>query len=113
MYKRQVFHRRLEEDTIHQAFSSVSIFALTCLLGCLVLCLEGVRVDDALFEAVSAIGTVGLTHGVTPTLKAASKVAITLLMFAGRVGSLSVAMAMTRDRPHPKVRNVPEKILIG
>ena len=45
--------------------------------------------------------------------KSASKVAITLLMFAGRVGSLSVAMAMTRDRPHPKVRNVPEKILIG
>lgn len=108
-----VFHRRLEADTIQQAFSSVSIFALTCLLGCLVLCLEGVRVDDALFEAVSAIGTVGLTHGVTPTLKAASKVTITLLMFAGRVGSLSVAMAMTRDRPHPKVRNVPEKILIG
>ena len=108
-----VFHRRLDDDTIQQAFSSVSIFALTCLLGCLVLCLEGVRVDDALFEAVSAIGTVGLTHGVTPTLKTASKVAITLLMFAGRVGSLSVAMAMTRDRPHAKVRNVPEKILIG
>ena len=34
------------------------------------------------------------THGVTPTLKSASKVAITLLMFAGRVGSLSVAMAL-------------------
>lgn len=108
-----VFRRRLDEDTIQQAFSSVSIFGLTCLLGCLVLCVEGVRVDDALFEAVSAIGTVGLTHGVTPTLKTASKVAITLLMFAGRVGSLSVAMAMTRDRPQAKVRNVPEKILIG
>ena len=108
-----VFRRRLDDDTLHQAFSSVGIFTLTCLGGCLVLCLEGVRVDEALFEAISAIGTVGLTHGVTPTLKSASKVAITLLMFAGRVGSLSVAMAMTRDRPHPKVRNVPEKILIG
>ena len=108
-----VFRRRLDDDTLHQAFSSVGIFTLTCLGGCLVLCLEGVRVDEALFEAISAIGTVGLTHGVTPTLKSASKVAITLLMFAGRVGSLSVAMAMTRDRPHPKVRNVPEKIMIG
>ena len=108
-----VFRRRLDNDTIQQAFSSVSIFTLTCLLGCLVLCLEGVRVDDALFEAISAIGTVGLTHGVTPTLGTASKIAVTLLMFAGRVGSLSVAMAMTRDRPHPKVRNVLEKILIG
>lgn len=108
-----VFRRRLDEDTVRQAYSSAGLYTLTCVLGCLVLCLEGVKVDDALFEAISAIGTVGLTHGVTPTLGTASKVAITLLMFAGRVGSLSVAMAMTRDRPHPKVRNVPEKILIG
>ena len=38
---------------------------------------------------------------------------ILLLMFAGRVGSMSVAMAVTRDHPAPRVRNVPEKILIG
>ena len=38
---------------------------------------------------------------------------ITLLMFAGRVGSMSVAMAITPDHPRPKLRNVSEKILIG
>ena len=38
---------------------------------------------------------------------------VLLMMFAGRVGSMSVAMAVTRDRPQPKLRNIPEKILIG
>lgn len=59
------------------------------------------------------MGTVGLTRGVTPGLPAVSKLVVTGMMFAGRVGSMSVAMAVTRDRPAPKVRSVPEKILIG
>ena len=59
------------------------------------------------------MGTVGLTRGVTPYLPALSKLAVLLLMFSGRVGSMSVAMAVTRDRPQPKLRNIPEKILIG
>lgn len=108
-----LFRRRLDEETVHRAFSSVSLYFMVCLLGCMVLCTQGVTLDDALFESVSAIGTVGLTRGITATLQEASKIAVTLLMFAGRVGSMSVAMAVTRDRPHPKLRNIPEKILIG
>ena len=46
-------------------------------------------------------------------LNVLSGAVILLLMFAGRVGSMSVAMAVTRDHPAPRVRNVPEKILIG
>ena len=79
----------------------------------MVLCLQGIALDDALFEAISAIGTVGLTRGVTPMLPAVSKAVVILLMFTGRVGSMSVAMAVTRDRVQPKLRNIPEKILIG
>lgn len=108
-----LFRRRLDEETVHRAFSSVSLYFMVCLLGCMVLCTQGVTLDDALFESVSAIGTVGLTRGITATLPEASKIAVTLLMFTGRVGSMSVAMAVTRDRPHPKLRNIPEKILIG
>lgn len=108
-----LFHRRLDEETIHRAFSSVNLYFMVCLLGCMVLCLQGIALDDALFEAISAIGTVGLSRGITAALPAASKIAVTLLMFAGRVGSMSVAMAVTRERPRPKLRNVPEKILIG
>ena len=86
---------------------------MTCMLGCMVLCLDGISMDDALFESLSAMGTVGLTLGVTPTLTAAGKIVVTLMMFAGRVGSMSVRKAMVRDRPVPKLRRTPEKILIG
>lgn len=108
-----VFHRRLDTATIQKAYSSVSIFFLACLAGTMVLCLQGISLDSALFEAISAVGTVGLTRGVTPYLPELSKLAVLLMMFSGRVGSMSVAMAVTRDRPQPKLRNIPEKILIG
>ena len=108
-----IFRRRLDEETIRRAYSSVSMFFLACLAGCMVLCAQGITLDGALFEAISAIGTVGLTRGVTPRLPELSKLVVLLLMFSGRVGSMSVAMAVTRDRPQAKLRNVPEKILIG
>ena len=108
-----VFHRRLDGDTIHKAFTTVFLYMTAFLLGCTVLCLQGISLDGALYESISAIGTVGLSLGVTPTLPAASRIAIILLMFVGRVGSMSVAMAVTPDRPAPKLRNIPEKVLIG
>lgn len=108
-----VFRRRLDTATIQRAYSSVSIFFLACLAGTMVMCLQGISLDSALFEAISAVGTVGLTRGVTPYLPELSKLTVLLMMFAGRVGSMSVAMAVTRDRPQPKLRNIPEKILIG
>nr|WP_325298481.1 TrkH family potassium uptake protein [uncultured Dysosmobacter sp.] len=108
-----IFRRRLDRDDIHKAYSNVTLYFLACLAGCMVLCAQGVSMDDALFEAISAIGTVGLTRGLTPSLPELSKLAVLLLMFAGRVGSMSVAMAVTRDQPQAKLRNVPEKILIG
>ncbi len=108
-----VFRRRLDAETLRKAYSSVSMYTLVCLTGCMILCVQGIALEDALYEAVSAIGTVGLTRGVTPVLPDISKAAVLLMMFIGRVGSMSVAMAMTRDRPTPRVRNIPEKILIG
>lgn len=108
-----VFHRRLDDETIHKAYSSVSQYFMTCVVGCMVLCLQGFQLDDALFEAFSAIGTVGLTRGITPLLPMASKIVVILMMFSGRVGSLSVAMAMTGSKSKPQLRNPAEKILIG
>lgn len=108
-----LFHRRIDDESVHKAFSTTSMYFMVCLAGCMVLCLQGIRLDDALFEAISAIGTVGLSRGVTAALPTASKLAVILLMFAGRVGSMSVAMAVTKDRPAPRLRHVSEKILIG
>lgn len=108
-----LFQRRLDGDTIQKAYSSVSLYLMACLAGCMVLCIQGIALDDALFEAISAVGTVGLSRGITGSLPALSQWTVLLMMFAGRVGSMSVAMAVTKDKPQPKRRNVPEKILIG
>ena len=77
------------------------------------LCVQGVDLTDALYETVSAMSTVGLSRNLTASLPLLSKWTVILMMFAGRVGSMSVAMAVTKDKPQPKRRNVPEKILIG
>lgn len=108
-----VFDRRLDEGNIRKAYASVTLYCMACAAGCMVFCIQGVPLVNALYEAVSALSTVGLTRGVTPSLPSLSKVVVMLLMFMGRVGSMSVAMAMTRDQPQPRLRHVPEKILIG
>lgn len=109
----ELFGRRIEEKDVGKAYSTVTMYFLVCMAGCMVLCLQGIALSDALFESFSAMGTVGLTRGVTPTLPPLSKLVVLMMMFAGRVGSMSVAMAITRDRPAAKRRNVAESILIG
>ncbi|ADU50944.1 potassium uptake protein, TrkH family [Thermaerobacter marianensis DSM 12885] len=67
-----------------------------------------------LFEAVSAFGTVGLSLGITPDLAPVSKVLILLTMYAGRVGPLTLAVALTRrGRRPPAVRYPEERVLVG
>lgn len=108
------FRRRLDDGDIHKAYSTASIYLFGALCGCMVLCVQGAGLTDALYETFSAMSTVGLSRNLTPSLPALSKWAVILMMFAGRVGSMSVAMAVTRGRDAGNgLRYVPEKILIG
>ena len=66
-----------------------------------------------LYEIVSAICTVGLSLGVTAELSVISKLIITLLMFVGRVGSISVALALGERKNIPPIDLPTEKIMIG
>ena len=70
---------------------------------------------EVLFETVSAFGTVGLTLGITPMLSGFGKVLLILMMFAGRVGILTIAFALARQQHKYKVNiKYPEgKILVG
>lgn len=66
-----------------------------------------------LFEVVSALGTVGLSTGITPTLTAAGKIVVIVLMFVGRLGPLTIAVAIARQKPGATVRLGEEPIMIG
>ncbi len=72
--------------------------------------LEPVSVKESLFEVVSAIATVGLTLGVTPSLGTASKIIIAFLMFAGRVGWITLLLAFIEKRSDPPLERPEEKI---
>ena len=64
------------------------------LVGAMLICsLEGLPLLTCLFETSSAIGTVGLTLGITPTLHALSKAVLMALMFVGRIGALTFLFA--------------------
>ena len=68
----------------------------------------------SLFESVSAFSTTGLTMGITPTLNIASKLALTFAMFAGRVGPVSLALALAMRKGRHSSSVLPEgKIIVG
>ena len=79
--------------------SASAIFLLYLLLfltgGVLICCMEGIPLITALFEAASAIGTVGLSLGATPGLGVPSQLILVFLMYFGRVGGLTMIYAVT------------------
>ena len=110
-----IFGRRLEKDAIHKASSvvftnmSLAIFGIIALLAIP----PSLDIVDASFECASALGTVGMTTGITRDLATASRLIIAFLMFCGRVGSVSFALALMEKKAAPPVKNPREKITIG
>lgn len=110
-----IFHRRLEDSILKRAYCSATIYVLLSILGTLlIITAQGLPVRDVSFEVLSAIGTVGLSTGITRELNTLSRAIIILLMYSGRVGNLTLAMAITaRLSPKTSLRNPEEKIIIG
>ncbi len=109
-----VFRRRIGYGLVNKASTVIFINLSLALLGTFVMTLsQGVPLTDAAFEAFSAIGTVGMTTGVTRNLNVLSKLVVAFLMFCGRVGSLSFAVSFLDKRKRPDVSYPSEDIIIG
>ena len=109
------FHRRVSDGLVRRAFCGAVLYLLLAFTGCFVLLVqqEGISLMDAAFETFSAIGTVGLSRVGTGEMTPLSRVALIVLMYSGRVGSLSVAMAFA-ERKHPAgLRNTLGKVIVG
>ena len=90
------FGRRLSESVLRSASAIFLLYLLLFLTGgTLICCMEGIPLMAALFEAASAIGTVGLSLGVTPGLGIPSQLILIFLMYFGRVGGLTMIYAVT------------------
>jgi trk system potassium uptake protein TrkH len=110
-----IFGRRLEDGALGTAATSAGIYMVLLFVGSMILCAEGISMRAALYEAASGLSTVGLTLGITPTLPVLSRMTILLLMYAGRVGSLAVIMAMSvkKNAQQSNIKYVSEKVIIG
>ncbi|MBO4308957.1 MAG: Trk family potassium uptake protein [Clostridia bacterium] len=90
----QLLNRRVSDETVKHAAAIFMIYISLFFAGGLTICaVEGLPLRDCLFETASAVGTVGLSLGLTPTLGTVSKAILILLMFFGRVGCLTLIYA--------------------
>lgn len=88
-------NRKIPEGTIKMATSKFFFYIIViCICTFLLLLLEDFEIFDLLFEAVSALGTVGLSTGITSSLSNLGKIIIIILMFLGRVGPLSFGLVL-------------------
>ncbi len=108
------FGRRLPQETLRKCLTIFVLYLIFFLLGGMILCCaDGIAMETALFEAASAIGTVGLTMGCTPALSILSKTVLIFLMFFGRVGGLTMIYALSGSQVPPPGILPQEKITVG
>lgn len=108
------FGRRIEYDVVKNAATIGLLYIALFFFGGLAISMaEGLPVLTALFEAASAVGTVGLSLGITPGLGMLSRMILILLMFFGRVGGLTLIFAALSGTQKQAVRLPQEKITVG
>ena len=108
------FGRRIDDDVVKNAVTVFLMYLSLCFCGGLVISMaEELPILTCIFESASAVGTVGLSLGITPGLGGLSRTVLILLMFFGRVGGLTVVFAALSGIPK-KVSKLPrEKITVG
>jgi trk system potassium uptake protein TrkH len=102
------------EFTSQQVFRALAVIMLALVLVTMVAFLlsatEGLPFLKVLFETVSAFGTVGLSTGITPELSVLGRIIITVTMFAGRLGPLTLTLALIA-RQRPTVHRYPQEVI--
>ena len=110
----QCMGRRLPEEAVRNAGAVLFMYmALFLVSGIAISRIESIPLITCLFETGSAVGTVGLTLGITTKLSLASKIMLMLLMFFGRVGGLTLIYAALPSNENQVSRLPLEKISVG
>lgn len=118
-----LFCRSLPEETVSRSVAILTAsFVLVTLVTFLLLATEigeqphragTMSFLEVMFESVSAFGTVGLSTGITPRLSVVGKLVLTGLMFVGRVGPLTLAMAVGRKAEKAHYQYAEENVVVG
>ena len=110
-----IFKRRVSEERMKKAAAIVFVSLITVFVMTLLLMSRGGIVHtDALFEVLSALGTVGLSRNITPTLDAFGRIIIIVSMYLGRVGPISMAIFFTKGSgAHNVLKHAEGKFYVG
>lgn len=108
-----ILKRRIEPETVQKALALVMVTTLSAFAAVFLLTLFEQRpFIDLLFEVISALSTTGMSRHITPELSAPSKVVIMVVMFAGRVGPLTLVYTLAK-RQHSRVRYPATEFPVG
>jgi trk system potassium uptake protein TrkH len=106
--------RRIENRMVRQAGAVVGVYLFMVLLATILIsAMENAAFLDVLYETSSAVATVGLSRNLTPTLCIGSKLVLILLMYAGRLGGLSLFLVLGETATPEPLKRPVEKVLIG
>ena len=110
--------RRIHNALLRQALAVFVSCLFIVMIATLTICAierdnTAATLQAVLFETFSAMGTVGLSLSLTPTLSAASKIILILLMYAGRVGILTIGLAVGERKDSAEIKKPIGNILIG
>lgn len=110
----QMFGRRIEAGAVKNAATILMMYITLFFGGAMIISVsEGLPMGTCLFETASAVGTVGLTLGITPTLGILSQIVLMILMFLGRVGGLTLIYAALSGTNKKLAKLPQEKITVG
>lgn len=108
------FGRRIDDSVIKNAATIVMMYITLFFIGGVAICtIEKLPLVASLFETASAIGTVGLTLGITPKLSLASQLILIILMYLGRVGGLTLIYATLSVKKQINAKMPLDKITVG
>ena len=110
----ETMKRRIDDKTVKSAAALFLLYlVLFSVCGCIISAVENLPLLPCLFETASAIGTVGLSLSLTPSLGAISKILLIFLMFFGRVGGLTLLYAAFGQKNIPPSKLPVERITVG
>lgn len=111
----EIYKKRISRELVKRAVAITSIAMCLITVVTMILCIteKGASLEYIIYETVSAFGTVGLTLGLTPHLSVAGKLVLAFTMYCGRVGPLTLAIALAKRNSMKGIRYPEDKIIVG
>lgn len=110
-----IFKRKIENDTIRHAASILIVYMIAVLVGTMLICfMDGIRLQDALFETIAAVSTVGYSRIGVQNMGTISRIIMMILMYGGRIGFMSLLMVFwEKEKGEAPIEHPTEEIMIG